>query len=160
MPRWLRWGKTVHGLFRPRRGSSRNRTYRGPVYSQPCHLDSSTAEARILSGGGLPGEWNLFEESVTLIRFRALAGFEPALLRAGPFAYWRDSIPTPRGVLGRCTTALPLGLMCRGAIQFSATRATRSGWPVRLACVVRLRTGGLCLIFGIKNSPNRLVEAS
>lgn len=25
------------------RGSSRNRTYRGPVYSQPCHLDSSTA---------------------------------------------------------------------------------------------------------------------
>lgn len=25
------------------RGSSRNRTCRGPVYSQPCHLDSSTA---------------------------------------------------------------------------------------------------------------------
>lgn len=33
-------------------GSSRNRTCRGPVYSQPCLLDSSTAEAPFQLGRG------------------------------------------------------------------------------------------------------------
>ena len=51
-------GRELTWLINPRssfRGSSRNRTYRGPVYSQPCRLDSSTAVvARFNSVGIMP----------------------------------------------------------------------------------------------------------